>query len=437
VFRIKPVGGSLPRPITILNAASVKRADPSMKEWASMSLAGLRILMVTHSYAPDLVGIAPYATETAEWLVEQGASVNVLTMPPYYPSWRVPAGTKRGYSKETLEGVTVYRIPTYVPAKPTLIRRLAFEGSWLAGAMPLALSRVVRSADVVIGVHPGLFASRYAAAIAGDRPLIHIVQDLVGQAADESGMKNAGRASRLLRRIEGRALRSAHAITVPTAGFIEPLAALGVDTSRVTVVPNWSRTGHATAAEPAPEGEVFRVIHAGNIGVKQGLELLEPSIRRAYESDPEVRFVFVGAGSAVEALHDAVGGLPNVDIHPHLPEGEFQRVLRTANAFLVHERPSVKTMSLPSKLTTYFAAGRPVLAVTSADSLTAAEIERSGGGIQVEPGSSDALISAIRTLRDRPTYAAELAISGMAYSKQSLERDRSLSAISDLVGAVR
>ncbi len=31
--------------------------------------------MVTHDYAPDLMGIAPYSTETAEWLAAKGAEV--------------------------------------------------------------------------------------------------------------------------------------------------------------------------------------------------------------------------------------------------------------------------------------------------------------------------------------------------------------------------
>lgn len=396
-------------------------------------LEGVRVLMVSHSYSPDAVGIAPYATETAEKLVQEGAQVTVLTMPPHYPQWRVAEGTRRGWNVEHRHGVQVVRIPTYVPSNPTLFRRLLFEGTWLLGAAPLAASRAVRKADIVIGVHPGLFGSAFAAAVAGRRPLLQIVQDLVGQAAVESGMSGAARARRVLASVEGRALRRADQLTVPSAGFIEPMRRLGVSDDRIIVVPNWSRNEQDFQPTPPPDRGPFTVLHAGNMGLKQGLELLEPSLRRAADLMPGTHFAFVGAGSAADALREAVGSLPNVVIHPHLPEEEFWTKLADAHVFLVHERPSVVSMSLPSKLTTYFAAGRPVLAVTPPGGLTAAEVERAGAGINVAPGDVDAFIDAVARLRDDPDLAREFAAGGRDYSAVSLQRKASLEALAESV----
>ena len=52
-------------------------------------------------------------------------------------------------------------------------------------------------------------------------------------------------------------------------------------------------------------------------------------------------------------------------------------------------------MSLPSKLTTYFAMGRPVIAVTRSDGTTAAEIRRADAGLIVEPGDSAGFMAAV------------------------------------------
>lgn len=397
-------------------------------------LRGRRIVMVTHDYAPDVMGIAPYSTETAEWLAAQGAEITVLTMPPHYPDWKVPAGFPRGFANEERNGVEVRRLPTYVPSKPSLLRRLAFEGSWTAAATPLMMSRAVRDADVVIGVCPGIFAAYYARIIAGRRrPLIQIVQDLVGQAAQQSGMAGASRAAGALARMEAHSLSAASAVTVPGYGFIEPLRALGVDAGRIHVVANWSRVPIDDEAEPASDRQRFVVMHAGNMGLKQGLDELGPIVAHLETSMPEVQFEFVGGGSQAGALSEAIADRTNARIRPHVREEELAATLRSADALLVHERSTVKDMSLPSKLTTYFAMGRPVIAVTRSDSTTAAEIQRADAGLIVEPGDATGFMAAVEQLRGHADLANTLSRNGREYSRQHLDRKVSLSAITQLV----
>ena len=397
-------------------------------------LSGRRIVMVTHDYAPDLMGIAPYSTETAEWLAAQGAEVDVLTMPPHYPNWAVPAGFPRGYASEERNGVRVRRLPTYIPGNPSLLRRLAFEGSWTAAATPLRMSRALRDADVVIGVCPGIFAARFARSIAGRRrPLIQIVQDLVGQAAKQSGMAGASRAAGALARMEARSLIAADAVTVPGHGFVEPLRALGVDGERIHVVANWSRVPMTDEAEPARDERRFVVMHAGNMGLKQGLDELAPIIADLETTRPEVQFEFVGGGSQAGALREAIAGLTNARFNSHVPEDELAAALRSADALLVHERSSVKDMSLPSKLTTYFAMGRPVIAVTRSDGTTAGEIRRAGAGLIVTPGDTAGFMAAVEQLRSDADLVSRLSRNGREYSRQHLDRKVSLSAITQLV----
>lgn len=397
-------------------------------------LRDVRVLMVTHDYAPDLMGIAPYATETAEWLAAQGAEIDVLTMPPHYPDWKVPVGSPRGYSSENRNGVSIRRLPTYVPRNPSLLRRLAFEGSWTAAATPLRISRSVRKADVVIGICPGIFAAHFARSIAGTRrPLIQIVQDLVGQAALQSGMAGASRAAGALARMEARSLRTAYAVTVPGHGFIEPLVRLGVDEDRIQVVANWSRLPISGQPEPERDLSRFVVMHAGNMGLKQGLDELAPIIGNLETSMPAVQFEFVGGGSQAGALGRAIADRTNVSLRSHVPEAELASTLRSADALLVHERSTVKDMSLPSKLTTYFAMGRPVIAVTRSDGTTAAEVRRADAGLIVEPGDSAGFMAAIDRLRRDPELVGRLSRNGREYSHRHLDREVSLSTITQLV----
>lgn len=397
-------------------------------------LRGIRIVMVSHDYAPDVMGIAPYSTETAEWLAAEGADVTVLTMPPHYPDWKVPGGSPRGYHTEKRNSVTVRRLPTYVPSSPSLLRRLAFEGSWTAAATPLRLRRVLRDADVVIGVSPGIFAARFARIIAGrKRPLIQIVQDLVGHAAKQTGMAGASRAAGALAKLEARALRSANAVTVLGHGFIEPLRELGVEADRIHIVANWSRVPLLDETEPTRDSSRFVVMHAGNMGLKQGLDELAAIIAELEKSMPEVQFEFVGGGSRAGALREAIADRANAGLRPHVPEDELAGTLRTADALLVHERSTVKDMSLPSKLTTYFAMGRPVIAVTRSDGTTAHEIRRADAGLVVAPGDSAGFMAAVAQLRNDPALASRLSTNGREYSRLHLDRGVSLAAITQLV----
>ncbi len=84
-------------------------------------------------------------------------------------------------------------------------------------------------------------------------------------------------------------------------------------------------------------------------------------------------------------------------------------------------------MSLPSKLTTYFAMGRPVIAVTRADGTTAGEVRRADAGLIVEPGDAAGFMAAVERLRDNPELVERLSRNGREYSRQQLDREVSLS----------
>ena len=61
-------------------------------------------------------------------------------------------------------------------------------------------------------------------------------------------------------------------------------------------------------------------------------------------------------------------------------------MLGAADVLLLSQRASVRGMSLASRLTAYFAAGRPVVAAASPGSEVAAEVRRSEAGVLVRPG---------------------------------------------------
>jgi hypothetical protein len=79
--------------------------------------------------------------------------------------------------------------------------------------------------------------------------------------------------------------------------------------------------------------------------------------------------------------------LANVDFLGMQGPGRWEEMMQAPDVLLVNQRESVADMSLPSKLTSYFAAGRPVVAACSPESETAREIREAGAGYVVGPGT--------------------------------------------------
>jgi colanic acid biosynthesis glycosyl transferase WcaI len=106
-----------------------------------------------------------------------------------------------------------------------------------------------------------------------------------------------------------------------------------------------------------------------------------------------------------------------------LDDVHYPLALAAADLLLVNERPSVGDMSLPSKLTSYFCAGRPVLAAVSPDGATATELHHTNGaGRIVSPGDPALLAGAIRELRADVGLRAAMGRAALRYASDALGR---------------
>ena len=217
---------------------------------------------------------------------------------------------------------------------------------------------------------------------------------------------------------------------------------VGVEPERLAVHPNWTHLrARSTADRDATRarlgwgaGETV-VLHTGNMGLKQGLENVVDAARLVDRRCPgAVRFVLMGDGSQRAALEAAAPGWPRCEFRDPAPGTEYADVLAAADVLLVNERPSNVDMCLPSKLTSYLHAGRPVVAASPVDGGTAAEVRRSGAGVVVPAGAPAALLDAVRGLADDPAAAAAHGAAGRAYAASNLGAGDARDA---LVGALR
>lgn len=370
--------------------------------------------------------------------------MTVITGFPSYPTWRVRASHRwLLWKRETICGIDVHRRWHYVPGRQSAIRRGLSEGSFLITSLSaMALPRP----DIVLGIVPSL-GGGLLARLAASRfrvPYGLIFQDLMGPAAEQSGVGSAGWVGGIVRGAEGWAARSAGAIGIIAEGFRPYIESLGVDPDRIQHVRNWTHIqepvlDRATMRERLglPQDAVL-CLHAGNMGYKQGLENIVECARLAADVDGKLHFVLMGDGNQRSGLETLAAryDLPNLRLLPIQPDDLFPSILAAADILLVNQRASITDMSLPSKLTSYFAAARPVVAAVAPTSEAAREIEASGAGILATPDDPDALLSALQALADSSARRMQLGGSARIWAKTRLSQETAMEDYERLLAAV-
>lgn len=414
-----------------------RSGDGPSADGPSGGRAGERLLLVSTNYAPEQAGIGPYATQVAEhWAAERRAEVHVLAGMPHYPAWRTAPGYRGTWrTTEVRSGVRVHRRRHSVPTRQTALRRALYETSILAHGL-LAPPRMPRP-DAVLAQMPSLAGGLLAARLARRHraPFVPVVQDLMGAAAAQSGISGGGRAAGAAASVEARVLRSAELVGIIHESFRERVELLGVAPERVRLVPNWSHVlppdgpREATRERLGWPPERTVLLHSGNMGLKQGLEVLIETARL----EPALHIVLMGDGSQRERLRRLAAGLPNVEFRPPADAEEFPSVLAAADGLVVTQRASVLDMSVPSKLTSYFMAARPVIASVAEQGGTADEIRRSDAGWLVRPEDPAALAAAARELAEDRAVADCLGARGFDYARTHLSREAGLRRISALL----
>ena len=158
------------------------------------------------------------------------------------------------------------------------------------------------------------------------------------------------------------------------------------------------------------------ILYSGNIGEKQGLEIVIEAAR-ALASRTDLQFLIVGEGAGKTRLMELAQtyGLNNVRFAGLQPYEVLPSLLASADCHLVVQRRGAADAVLPSKLTNILAAGGNALITaepeTSLGQLCAAH---PGIAVRVEPESWTALIEGIHATLAMPprnrvatAYAAE------------------------------
>ncbi len=384
----------------------------------------MRILILSINYWPEVTGIGAFTTYRAEHLASAGHDVEVCTTFPYYPDWKVsPEYAGKALTREERNGVRIFRSYAYIPNPVTSLKRILHEASFIVSSMLRAIIR--KRPDLLLVVSPPLGLAIVAILFKRLRgvPYVFDVEDLQPDSAADLGMLPSW-AVKILYRVERAAYRHARLVTTLTSGMRKRIIAKGVAEGKVELLE--PRMDSSLASISPEDGLEFRqkygirneliVTHSGNMGVKQGLDVILDAAALS-RSDDSLLFLIVGNGVDRDRIKRRAAELDlhNVRFLPLLPDIDFRGLLAATDLCLVTQQRSVSDIAFPSKVVSYLAAGCPVVASVNANSEVARTIDKSGAGKVVEPEDAKALLAAIGDLRSADL--AELGRHAREYSR--------------------
>lgn len=373
----------------------------------------MKFLLYSINHSPELTGIGKYNGELVAYFAGRGIDTSIVTAPPYYPEWEVHKGYKNGWTKQQDDGVTVYRCPLYVPKRVTTFKRLMHLFSFALSSGLRLLTLLKLKPDVLFLVQPTLFCAPAAllyCKLTGAKSVMH-VQDFEIDAMFGLGMMKQGFVARLAKRIERWLMRRFDVVSTISYSMMDNAENKGVDTGKLRLFPNWADIDFVT---PLVDGASLKkewgfsdddrvVLYAGNMGKKQGLEIVLEAADKL-KNDSQLHFVFVGAGAHVDTLKAGAAkrSLPNIHFKPLQPWERVPEMLAMADVHLVIQKCGAADAVLPSKLTNILSAGGYAIVTAEKKTELGLLADKFPNIYQrIEPENANLLVGALKKLSEQ------------------------------------
>jgi len=290
--------------------------------------------------------------------------------------------------------------------------------------------------DIVLAGNAPIDAHRQVAdwCPASGVPMVYWLQDVNSIAIGRILGQRFGFPGRMIgwfyRTLERRMLRQSAMCVAITEDFIPLLLDWGVPRDRIEVIENWAPLDDIPALDRETAwsaehglGGVKTLIYAGTLSLKHDPEQLLVLARRL-EQRGGARLVVASEGVGADYLKENGEGLASLSVLPFQPFERFPEMLASADVLVAVLEPDAGVFSVPSKILSYFCAGRPVLASIPGDNLAARLIQRNQAGLTTEPGDTAGFVAAAERLLDEPERARDMGRNARSHAEDAFSIDR-------------
>ena len=368
----------------------------------------LRILVVTQCFYPDIYAV----NDIVEEMVKRGHKVTVLTGLPDYTTSKIPPEYRHGKRRhEHYKGADVYRVQTIARHHGPIWRSLNYLSFVVTGSLRAWTQDFTKTeagfdviyvwevSPVTMAVPAIRLAKRYR------KPLFLYCMDIWPECVKAMGITESNPAFPLIHAWSCLIYNACDHIAVSSKPFFTYLEKMNrVPLSRMSYLPQYADDALLLSDfTKQPDGHVD-FLFIGNIGKAQKLDCLirAMSVFREKKDDSssaanKVTLHIVGGGSdeeRIRGLAHRLGLTDRIRFYGPKPAAEAAQYYKKADVCVLTLDGSTHIGdTLPGKLQTYMAAGKPVIA--AANGATKEVIEESRCGICTPAGDDRALGEAL------------------------------------------
>lgn len=403
----------------------------------------MRILFFSHYFPPEVNAPASRTFEHCRLWAQAGHDVTVITCAPNHPRGEVYPGHKnRLFHLDTLEGVRVARIWTFLAANEGFLLRILNYLSYMIFAA-LAAMRLERP-DVIISTSPQFFCGLTGLLAKSMRgaPWVLEIRDLWPESIVTVGAMRKGFAVRFLEWLEQLAYRRADRIVSVTNSFVAHIAARG-GAGKIDVIKNGAdlnffkpEAGSEEFKETLGFKGRFVAAYVGTHGMAHALDTVLDAAR-LLSDDRRIGFLLVGDGAerARLAQRAETMKLDNLRIAGQLPKTDMPMVWAATDASLILlKKDDLFKTVIPSKMFEAMAMERPI--VLGVEGEARELLEEAGAGIAITPESGGELATAVVKLVDERELASRLGRQGGAHVREHYDRSKLARIYLDLLESV-
>ena len=367
----------------------------------------MRVLFLTENFPPETNAAATRVYERARYWVTWGHDVTVITSQPNFPQGRLfPGYRNRWYQVNEMDGIRVVRVKTFMARNEGVALRTLDFLSFMVTAVAAGLFQ--HRPQVVVATSPQFFAAVGGWLLAAMRrlPFVFELGDLWPASIKAVGAVRTSFALRAIERLELFLYRRSAAVVALTSSFKEDLVSRGIPAGKIAVVINGVDLPRYAPMDKDAEliaslrlQDTFVVGYIGTHGMAHALERVLEAAEKLHDV-PRVRFLFVGAGAAREALVRRAEQLQlrNVVFVPAQPKESMPRYWSLCDVALIHLKDDeIFAGVIPSKLFEAMGMGLPVLLAAPAGEASRI-VDKEAIGIHVPAEQPQALSDAVRGL---------------------------------------
>lgn len=326
-----------------------------------------KILIVTEYFYPEEFKINEIALE---WK-EKGYEVDILTQNPTYPYGKIYQNLKNSwYSKESWNGINIYRVKAVTGYKDSLFKKLLKYFTFMIFGSIVSL-KIGKKYDYVFGFDIAALTCMVPAIVLNQfykKPVTLWVQDVWPDSVYAYGFKKSKILEFFLNRFVRYVYKYTSNFAISAKGFEKKILPYLESDKEIFYAPNWADYLNKDLEKfQFTEDNKIHFTFAGNIGRVQNLDnVIEAFGRLDDKYLNKAQLNILGDGSFLEELKNIVKekNFRNIIFWGRKPREEIYKYLNASDFLIVSLiDKEIFSLTVPAKTQTYIATGKPIFAV--------------------------------------------------------------------------